>query len=106
MPLMDAVPGLRWILILIVISGFLGGCASRSYQYGHPNISSELAPPPANEEQVIRGRPHRLLDASGWIWPGSLLAKLLLWNRNIDSHRISDDTVAAARGYLDSNDLD
>lgn len=106
MPLMDVVPGIRSILWLIVAGGFLCGCASSPYRYGHPNINSERAPALLNGEQVITGRPHRLLDASGWIWPGSLLAKLLIWDKDIDSHRISDNTVTATMEYLAKNDLD
>lgn len=106
MQFLDAVPRLRWLLLLIVAGGFLGGCASAPYQYGHPDISSERAPPLASDEQVVTGRPHRILDASGWIWPSSLLAKLLIWDKDIDSHRISDETVAATVQYLEKNDLD
>ncbi len=107
MQFLEAVLRLRWRLLLIVTGGFLSGCASAPpYQYGHPNISSERAPPLASDDQVVIGRPHRLLDASGWIWPSSLLAKLLIWDTDIDSHRISDETVTATVQYLEKNDLD
>ncbi|HVF15777.1 MAG TPA: hypothetical protein VNA21_02670 [Steroidobacteraceae bacterium] len=35
------------------------------------------------------------MNAADWYWPESLLGKLPLWNKNIDSHQISPDTVEA-----------
>lgn len=82
------------------------GCASRPYSYGDPVISSELAPRLVNDQQFYVGNPHPFLDASDWIWPGSLLAKLVLWNADIDSHEIDPDVVAAVAVYLARNNLD
>ncbi len=98
-----AVPGIAIVIICIVT---LTGCASSPYRYGHPNINSDKAPALEPSRQFIHGRPHRLLDASDWIWPGSLLTKLVLWDRDIDSHEISEETVATTREYLRSNGLD
>lgn len=58
------------------------------------------------EQQFIVGAPSSFLDASDWIWPGSWLAKLFLWDRKIDSHTISDETIGALAEYLQSNELD
>lgn len=57
------------------------------------------------QQQVLIGAPHKFLDASDWYWPGSLLSKLVLWNRSIDSHEISAETIAEMMHYIDKNDL-
>lgn len=89
---------------------FLSACASNEYYYGTgqdaDKIEQEKRNSPVMEEQFILGAPHKLLDFSDWIWPGSWLGKLFLWNRNLDSHEISDQTVAALRKYLHDNELD
>lgn len=96
---------LKPLLVLLTIA--LCGCASSPYRVGQPfeadsPTQQALTPDP----QIIKGRPHDLLDASDWIWPGSWLGKLLLWDKDIDSHEISACTVAQLERYLQVNQLD
>ncbi len=81
-------------------------CATVPYHYG--KASDYVRNPHAvvdKEPQVTYGTPHGFLDASGWIWPGSLFGKLILWNYKVDSHRISTQTVAAVQQFLADNEL-
>lgn len=96
----------RRIAVIFICILLLGGCARSPYRYGHPNINSEKAPTLEPSGQFVHGKPHPLLDASDWIWPGSLLTKLIVWDRDIDSHEISEQTVATTRKYLRQNGLD
>ncbi|MGI9296190.1 MAG: hypothetical protein ACR2PS_19575 [Pseudomonadales bacterium] len=57
------------------------------------------------QQQVIVGEPHKFLDASDWIWPGSLLSKLFLWNKSVDSHEVSEATIVEMTEYMGENDL-
>lgn len=82
-----------------------GGCLSVPYHYGKDLHYVHGPALPAGESQISYGRPNKLLDASGWIWPGSLLTKLILWNHKMDSHRFSTQTVAAVQTYLADNEL-
>lgn len=95
----------RWAVLAAAL--MLSGCATLPYRAGPPPLESErtlrLRP---GEEQVVRGRPHKLLDASDWIWPGSWLGKLVLWNHRVDSHEISTNTEEVLRAYLAMNELD
>ena len=84
---------------------FCAGCATTPYYYG---ADAEYIHGPrlaANEPQISYGRPNKFLDASDWFWPGSLLAKLILWNHKMDSHQISTHTVEAVQLFLKENDL-
>lgn len=91
---------------LLVALTLAGGCATAPYRLGDNNLENRttyrLKP---GEPQIVRGRPHGFLDASDWIWPGSLLSKLVLWNWKVDRHYISPETEAALRAYLDDNHL-
>lgn len=81
------------------------GCATTPYRYGTTYADPRAGPPLAPEEQIVRGRPHWLLDHSDCIWPGSLLGKLVLWDWRVDSHTISPETEAVMRRYLEANEL-
>ena len=81
------------------------GCATAPYRYGKDSEYIHGYRLPEGESQVVFGRPNRFLDASDWIWPGSWLSKLLLWNYKVDSHEVSTQTVAAIQQYLADNEL-
>jgi len=81
----------------------LNACASSNYIYGKKQDSSLS---PRMDQQFYVGAPNKFLDASDWIWPGSWLAKLVLWNKNIDSHQISQETIDAMAEYMERNNLD
>ncbi len=81
------------------------GCATVPYEYGVTYIDPRLPPEPPEEPQIVRGRPNRVLDASDWIWPGSWLGKLILWDRRVDNHKIGEETEAVLQRYLEANEL-
>lgn len=81
------------------------GCASNHYTYGTNGMDSVDGDSRHVEEQFIIGEPNKFLDASDWIWPGSLIAKLILWNHKIDSHEISEDTLKIMSVYMSKNEL-
>ena len=84
---------------------FNAGCASSPYQYGHDLETATTLRLQPDEPQFTYGTPRGFLDAADWMWPDSLLAKLLLWNVHIDSHEISPQTEDALRVYLHTNSL-
>lgn len=91
------------VLLLMVL---LSACASREYQYGTQRSAVDYPLSPVMEQQIIIGKPHAFWDKSDWIWPGSWLAKLFLWNRNVDSHTVSDETLAMMADYISRNELE
>jgi len=93
------------ILALVAVAGMSTGCATSPYRYGVDYESPKTYHMPEGEEQIEIGRPNKVLDAMDWIWPYSLLGKLMLWNRKVDSHQISDETVEAVRAYLAKNEM-
>jgi hypothetical protein len=84
---------------------FLSGCASNPYRYGTGRIDVDTPNSPTLRQQIYVGRPNAFLDASDWIWPGSLLGKLLLWDKDVDSHQIDDATITHLQTYIDENRL-
>ncbi len=96
---------MRARLLVLLLSLVLAGCASSPYRYGVETQHNAADRYPPMAQQVYQGAPHRVLDAADWYWPNSLLAKLLLWNKDIDSHEISPETVEVMQRYLACNDL-
>lgn len=101
----DGISTALTVLMSCMAVALCSGCASNPYQYGTGRMDIDLANSPPMQHQFYLGRPNAFLDASGWIWPGSLLSKLLLWDKNIDSHRIDQTTVDDLRTYLHANNL-
>lgn len=96
---------MRAVCSVFLVMSLLAACASHDYQYGTRRSQLDYPKSPPMEEQVIIGEPHVFWDKSDWIWPGSWLAKLFLWNRNIDNHTVSDETIETISAYLDQNEL-
>jgi len=91
-------------LVLIVI--LVSSCAHEPYTMGPKFINPDNVWLNPGEPQIEAGNPHEFLDFAGsWLNPFSLLAKLILWDRRIQNHQVSDDTVAVLQEYLDDNDL-
>jgi hypothetical protein len=95
----------RMFLIGVVAAFLVNGCANLPYRYGQKEDYINIMPLRTNEVQVVEGNPNKFLDASDWIWPGSLIGKLILWNSKIDSHQFTDETRTALADYLKANDL-
>ncbi len=96
-------------LKVLLVAGFVlaaSGCASNYYSYGTDGRDEVDGESRYVDKQFIVGEPSRILDASDWYWPGSLLAKLILWNHKVDSHEISDETIEVMRQYMQANGLD
>lgn len=107
MPLTIKIKVIRCLSLLAVSASFLmlSGCVSSPYEYGtgRIDIDSQLSPP--MDQQYFIGEPHAFLDKSDWIWPGSLISKLILWDASVDSHQISEETIAAVKLFIEENDL-
>jgi hypothetical protein len=81
----------------------LTACASGPYHFGAELETERTLHLEAGEAQIERGRPDAFLDTVGNIV--SLPVKLLLWNRRVDNHRISEETERAVEQYLADNGL-
>ena len=55
------------------------------------------------EPQIERGKPRTVIDGFGWVW--GIPSKLMLWNRNVENHRISPETETLLTEYLETNGL-
>ena len=80
------------------------GCTSNTYVYGTGKYG-ESSGSPKLENKVYVGAPNKFLDSSDWFWPISLLGKLFLWNRKVDSHEVSEKTIDELIVYLERNEL-
>jgi hypothetical protein len=98
------------LLRILALSGamamaMLTGCATVPYQRVQKLDSANGPKLKPGEAQIERGKPKAFLDKAGWIWPDSLLSKLILWNWKMDRHSISPETEEAIRQYLAYNDM-
>lgn len=64
-------------------------------------IPTELATD--TSEPIEFGRPIKWLDTAGWVW--GIPSKLLLWDRRIDRHQFSAETIETTAEYLAENHL-
>ena len=90
-----ALTALCWI-------GMASGCASGPYQFG----ALRSLPPNARERSevaVCRGRPNAVVDSVGWVW--GIPGKILLWDRRVQNHHVSEETEIEVCQYLESNGL-
>lgn len=80
-------------------------CVSTPYEYGTGRLAVDTPLSPPMEQQFYIGAPHAFLDHADWIWPESLLRKLMLLDASIDSHQISEETIYALQQYMVENEL-
>ncbi len=92
-------------VLLTLLCVLVTGCTTQPYTYGTGRGDRDKGLYPPMEQQIFIGKPSPVLDAADWYWPPSLLAKLLLWNIDIDSHEISDETLDVLKKYVADNDL-
>lgn len=93
------------------VSGFvlisaliLPGCATTPYSMGSAEsyyTSPELAS--RTQIQIERGKPNAVVDSIGWVW--GIPAKITLFDRRVENHRIDADTEAEIAAYLQENEL-
>jgi hypothetical protein len=82
------------------------GCAhSGPYRHGqHAQYkTSSRALLEDNEPQIERGEARPILDSVGNIV--GIPSKIMLWNRRVDNHDVSDETEAKLANYLAANEL-
>lgn len=88
---------------LLLVAALAASCATVPYKYGVGEVEKPedvLWP----EAQIERGDPIALLDGLGH-YVISLPSKLILWNWDVDRHRISPETEEALRHYLEDNGM-
>jgi len=91
------------LLSVLLIAAVTASCAAVPYTYGvgeHEEKEDVLWP----EAQITRGEPIAWLDGLGH-YVISLPSKLILWNWDVDRHRISPETEEALRRYLEDNGM-
>lgn len=93
-------------LSVLLVLMMLQACTTVPYQYGVERAELDKGLYPPLTQQYYQGAPSKVLDAADWYWPNSLLAKLILWDKDVDSHQISDETLAVLKQYIDDNQLD
>ena len=89
--------------LLLLAAATTSSCAAVPYTYGVGGREQALLFR-AGEPQISRGKPIALLDGVGH-YVVSLPSKLILWNWDVDRHRISPETEEALEQYLADNEL-
>jgi len=92
------------LLLLASVAGCVSGCHVLTPQpitVKQQYIDSELIC--SSEPQIEVGRPNKVLDTIGWIV--GIPSKVILWDRRVDNHAVSDQTIGTVAGYLHANHL-
>jgi len=93
------------VLYCLMLMSISSGCAAHTYTRGSSAVyysSPELAQ--ITTTQIERGHPNAFLDGFGWVW--GIPAKIILFDRRVENHRIGPRTEAEIAGYLRANELD
>jgi hypothetical protein len=92
------------LLFCLIVLGLSSGCRvlePREVVRRQNNLTPHLIA--EHEPQMERGEPRPIIDAFGWVW--GIPSKILLWDRRVESHRISPQTEYGLQEYLAENDL-
>ncbi|MEO8495709.1 MAG: hypothetical protein ABI614_11605, partial [Planctomycetota bacterium] len=92
------------VLVCAALCLIASGCVTAPYRYGSNatyHTSEKLAA--VTDVQIERGQPRPIIDGVGWVI--GIPGKIVLWNRRIDNHNISEETEQALADYLAMNDL-
>lgn len=91
-------------VLLIGLMIWLPACAHEPRMY-RAKPPKSLARSETAEPQIVRGRPNIIIDSLGH-YVLSLPSKLILWNWQVDRHKVSEENELLIKQYLEVNDLD
>ena len=92
----------HFLLAAVLLSTAVGCAGSQPYRFG----AARSVPPENRGEQqvtVSRGRPNVVVDSVGWVF--GLPEKVLLWDRRVQNHHVTEGTEDEVCEYLASNGL-
>ena len=86
---------------VLLLAASLTGCVSSDYRYGVAETDPRITP---LDNQFERGQTNALLDGIGWVI--GIPGKIILWDRRVDNHQISEETEQTLAKYMASNGLE
>lgn len=93
-----------WQAAVLLMAIVTGGCHVLDPQAIPP---SRVPPAPEllaiNDQPLEIGKPHKVLDTAGWVV--GIPGKVLLWDRRIDNHHITEPTIEATTNYLQAKQM-
>ncbi len=112
-PITHRAPSCRWLraVLLCPLVLALASCCSTHKKPFEPkeivdryrNIAPALVRE-TRQQPIERGEARPLIDGIGWVF--GIPSKILLWDRRVKNHRVSEDTGAVLQQYLVENDLE
>ena len=96
----------RQLVLLLLIASLIGVAGCRVLGPMPIDVQSQhfsAALIDADQPQIEIGKPRPIIDRIGWVV--GIPDKLLLWDRRIDRHKISEETILATACYLEDNHL-
>ncbi len=89
------------ILVALFLVSCAGGCVQPAYHFGakRPPVDRLVA----DEPMVERGKPRKVIDAIGWTL--GIPGKIILWDRRVDNHNVSQLTEDVTERYLVENEM-
>ena len=93
-----------FMLLLFIVAITTTNCFSPGQKYVYGKPFHKPVPLEEGEPQFETGRPNRFIDGLGHYF-FSLPSKLLLWNRKMNNHNISEKTKNYLKKYIIENNL-
>jgi hypothetical protein len=90
---------MKFVTIALLFSSLNIGCTAMKSSSG----IAHLSPIQRHGITITEGRPRPVVDGLGWIM--GIPDKLLLWDRRVENHHVSDLTQESIAEYLDSRAL-
>lgn len=96
----------------LIIAGSLlvtmsAGCASvpMAFHSGARNIDSATCSSDGctSSIHVVAGQPNKFIDGAGWVL--GIPRKLILWDRRVDNHNVSPDTVSKVATFAEATQM-
>ncbi|WP_208861245.1 hypothetical protein [Leptospira neocaledonica] len=97
------------ILIFLLVCSTFQSCyysTEKRYTVAQPYEPNDKMYFDEQNPQFEEGEPYSVIDFIGsWIWIDSLIAKVMIWDRRIQNHKISFETKKYLMDYIRDNNL-
>ncbi|WP_210409991.1 hypothetical protein [Leptospira langatensis] len=95
--------------ILLLFLSFTFSCyysTDKRYTVGQPYEPNKDMYFDEENPQFEEGEPYSVIDFIGkWLWPDSLFAKVMIWDRRMQNHSFSFETKRYLKEYIRDNNL-
>ena len=90
--------------VLALAAALSAGCAAHRVPKFDQTDANGVSTPIDDDPQVVRGRPHKLVDGVGWVF--GIPEKIALWDRRASNHHVTPETEQKLAEYLKAHGME